>query len=422
MGIRCHSLHDPRLDSSIPFWLRHYQKPMSKSACAIPDPLSCYHSISRFQTNPIIGAHQWKQFGDDENAFLASYKLVCNLDVLIFERDFMSACRPVKMIDEVYKLAIARDMQANVTSSDRNFVYSNQHCLYSQVCLVLQTKYYRLRSLRTGFAIDIEHIVQEVPKHEYNSRDPMMVKADEVVFESKGHPNCNHCIWFNAEFTKSSAWKNKQNTSRGVCQDRDSLFCLPHNNDILKAMLYATEPPMMLMQSKDECKEGHMLIDSIWHHRIGWILSSRAISCNWIDNFHELNKDFSRLQQMVKRDSWPTLSNEQVSKIFEGTNACAGHNSTFYDPNFESEDTAALWNSFVGELIGGHHQTKPRLNVFTSMTSKEDTSTAKDLPHITNSSTGFISRYSQDTWQELLLGLDGPWTRALMNHSKARSF
>eukprot|EP00956_Cyclotella_meneghiniana_P035759 scaffold118047_cov35-Cyclotella_meneghiniana.AAC.1 len=416
MKSRCTSLHDPRLEGPVSSWLEQCKNPKKKSECAIPDPLIHFNEVSRFQTNPIISSLQWKQFGDDANAFAASYNLACNLDVSIMPNT--NDNQPVKIIDEVYKLAIARDMQAKATSSDRNFIYSNQHCLYSQACLVLKTRYYRVINLQTCFDINIEHIVREVSQQEYNSRDPMMIKADEVVFDSKGKSECNHSIWFNVGFVKSTSWKNKQQDSKEV-QNCKTLFCLPRTNDLFKAMVHAAEPPMMLMQSKDECKDGHQLIDSIWKHRIGWILSSRGNNCNWTDNYDELNEDFARLQKIVERDLWPTLTKAQVNKVFEEKSR-EEHTSTYYDPNFDSEDIASLWNSFVGEL-NGEHQTKPRLNVFESISSKDSNVLSKDLPHITNSSTTFISKHSKDTWEELLLGFDGEWTRALANHHSTKT-
>ena len=392
---------------------------MKQSSCDIPDFLSFHRNASMFQTTPLIAADVWNRFGDDENVFHASYNLVCNIDLPVFQRRFVPAPEPV--IGEIYRIAIANHMQANIKPNDRDFLYSNQHNLNTKACLVLQTKYYRLRNLQTGAPISMDDVVQEVPLHEYDSRNPMMVKADEIVFESKGRYDCNHSIWFNVKTTK---WigKFKSKDSEAKAHRGKFLFCM-QKNELFECMLPANDP-IMLMQAKNESEEGRDLIQSFWKHRVGFLLDSCGISCTWNIHNHKiaLKATFYRLLESTKRDAWPTLHDEEVSMIFQ-EKCREEHNSNWYQPHLNNAEAASIWNSFIGDLAGGGRRetTRPRLEVFASMTSKRDTALSKELPHITNSSTKFISRNSQDTWEELLLGKDGPWTRAVNSRFKVGS-
>eukprot|EP00956_Cyclotella_meneghiniana_P035572 scaffold116131_cov76-Cyclotella_meneghiniana.AAC.1 len=377
---RCCSLHDPRVASSSSAWLKYVTKPVKQSSCDIPDFLSFHRNASMFQTTPLIAADVWNRFGDDEN------------------RRFVPAPEPV--IGEIYRIAIAYHMQANIKPNDRDFLYSNQHNLNTKACLVLQTKYYRLRNLQTGAPISMDDVVQEVPLHEYD---------------------CNHSIWFNVKTTK---WigKFKSKDSEAKAHRGKFLFCM-QKNELFECMLPANDP-IMLMQAKNESEEGRDLIQSFWKHRVGFLLDSCGISCTWNIHNHKiaLKATFYRLLESTKRDAWPTLHDEEVSMIFQ-EKCREEHNSNWYQPHLNNAEAASIWNSFIGDLAGGgsRETTRPRLEVFASMTSKRDTALSKELPHITNSSTKFISRNSQDTWEELLLGKDGPWTRAVNSRFKVGS-
>ena len=51
------------------------------------------------------------------------------------------------------------------------------------------------------------------------------------------------------------------------------------------------------MKPKDDCKEGHDLIDAIPENHIGSLLTSRGYQYNWIDNIATLDTDFSLFAQ-----------------------------------------------------------------------------------------------------------------------------
>jgi hypothetical protein len=80
----------------------------------------------------------------------------------------------------------------------------------------------------------------------------------------------------------------------------------------------------------------------------------------------------------------------------------------------------AIWNTFFGE-----HPITKWLDVFVLLILNDGKKRSyKKLPHITNWPIKFVSKLSEDTWKELLLGEDGPWENAKMHldaHSQSKT-
>lgn len=97
--------HDALLSTimgSYPAWLELYTKP-KKSHGVIPDGQYYDGDSSRFQVNPIISCHQLKLF-DMSNKFEASYNLVCNDGVSVFDTCFVP--KKSSKLDKVQELCI----------------------------------------------------------------------------------------------------------------------------------------------------------------------------------------------------------------------------------------------------------------------------------------------------------------------------
>ena len=421
MGSRCPSLHDPRVKGTNPAWLELWKKPKKTNLCAIPDSLYYHRNISRFQTNPIVDYRTWKMFRFIKvDNFEATYDLVCNINVPVFHNQFVAFKRTTKL-SEVQRLCIVRTMTQNRNASDHDFIYSNKHCLNGQACLVLQTRYFRvLQPNPSAVAIELEDIIQEVSSTEFDPRSNAMVRADEIIFESKGKHNCNRSIWFDANVTHWGGRSFKRQAPNDLCNlDERALFRMPKNETFESNL--PTITPHVLMQPKDDCKEGHDLIDAILEHRINSILASQGCRSYWLNNFATLKADFARLQKIAEKWTWPSLTKRQVNIIVQKMRE--DHVNSEYVPIDVSEENMpllAIWNTFVGE----QHQMKKRLDVFVSLTIQEEKGSYEKLPHITNSRTKFVSKLSEDTWKELLLGKDGPWTNAKMHldsHSQSKT-
>jgi hypothetical protein len=424
MGHRCQSLHDPRVEGCNAFWLDRCVKPKRKELCVIPDALYHHRENSMFQHNPIVDYHTSKQFGNESNAFETSYNLVCNNHVPVFDKRFVLPV-PSRKLSNVQKLCIVRAMQAGNGPAYHNFTYQNKQSLQGQPCMILQTRYFRLPKLNTRAPINLEDIVHEVSSHEYNQLvmviPSMMVRADEIVFESKGKHNCNRSIWFDACISSSNRIAKQDMGYLQSCNDK-GLFCMPKNYMFQTNLPSIT--PHILMQPKDDCKEGYQLIDSILKDLISKLLTDSEYICNYTGDIDALQADFDRLQNTNKAWSWPALSNEDMSKIFQKTRE--EHTSNAYVPHAEKANDVlpSIWSAFCSTLNDVEAtMSKPRLDVFCTITSKHTNGDvsydAKDakVARITNSFTTFVSRHSEDTWKELLMGNDGAWHRAKA-HSK----
>lgn len=419
MGNRCNSLHDPHVAGSNASWLNQFTKPKRKSLCAIPDPLLYHRDLSMFQQNPIVDHRVWSLFGDEKNDFEVSYKLVCNIEVPVFHPRFVLP-QPSTKLHEVYKLCIVRKMQAEKGPASHNFTYQNKQSLNGQPCLVLQTRYFRLLSIKPDAPNKIDNLVQEISVSEYDRNHIMMIRADEIVFESKGKYNCNHSIWFDADI--SSSHGSAKHHDIGCLQSfhDKALFCMPKNSIFQLSLPPIT--PHVLMQPKDDSKEGHRLIDDVLKHRICDLLTSHKIICNNGTDIEAIRADFARLRNADKKWMWPPLNDEEVRKIFQGTRE--EHTNHAYVPRTgEAGDILpSIWSAFCSSVIdnGEQNEFKPRLDVFCSITSKRvkhSCSKGAKLPHIMSSTTEFVSAHSEQTWKELLWGIDGPWHRAKQQYT-----
>ena len=72
--------------------------------------------------------------------------------------------------------------------SSRVFLYAPTHCIHGQPCMILQTRYFRV--------VGGVKMVEEVSVGEYERccGELVVVKADEVVFDSMGKRSCNHSM------------------------------------------------------------------------------------------------------------------------------------------------------------------------------------------------------------------------------------
>jgi hypothetical protein len=292
-----------------------------------------------------------------------------------------------------------------------------------QPCLVLKTCYFHLNYPNASTHIKIDNIVQYVPANEYYTdgnfddiarnapaneylaEGNFVVRADEIVFESKGMPNCNRSISFNANINRGGhMMKNEGNRAE---LDR----------------IAPTDTPHMLMQSKNDCKKGRKLIDGILKHRIADCLASINCTSDCDTNIDALKTDFVRLQESGKKWLWLVHGNkhEIFNKIYEE------RNFTEYEPPFDHSSRYSLssvWTNFAHEM---HQESKGegkkgRLDVFCSLSTKAKDNREK-VPHIKNTFTNNGAKNisnSEKTWKELILGDDdGAYKKAMHASSKS---
>ena len=466
-------------ENNHPFWLGQITKFKRKESNVIPDRL--YHRThnSVHQENPIIEPFVWDRCrptrplkdGAKESEWQDTYDLVCNFGVPIFDPTKSNETRlpehnvslNKKKLTELQKLCIVVSMhRAPIISqnaamaamaegenfeSHLDFVHTRTHLLHGQPCTVLQTRHFRLMDLKPwtdshyqGRVVSLEDIITEVSQREYNEYRSIspnaMIRADELVFDSKGKRSANLSTWFDADIvpccskkasTKHIGWK--------IANDRSgSLFCMPDTvtNKTFERNL-PSSVPYVAMQPIDDFKAGHDLIEAILEHRIGTILYSMG-SLNFDkfpngkrdldDRFKELETIFTGMKKRLTRWVWPKTSN--MDHIPEPQET---RNTTVYSPAVTpDQDTVipAIWSSFIKNLrwnVDLQPDSKRRLDVFHCIT--VDKSSGKDLPRIHHAKPSLIkknpSSLSEATWRELLLGENGPWKKAIESYEAEKN-
>ena len=215
-GQRCKYLHDPRLKGpeKSPAWLRLNTKPSKKEQHIVPDP-DHWHKMNLItQENPVIDPYSWGKCRPDRefnhgDEVSDTCDLVWNNNVTIFpmlEDGYHQYARPRTSThqssspnsvvsysnivrntsptnEEATTLAIALTM----VNTDV-FMYSPTHCLNGQPCMILRTMYFRV--------VGGPNVVEETSITEYSqgSNNYIIVRADEVAFDSKGKRSCNHSM------------------------------------------------------------------------------------------------------------------------------------------------------------------------------------------------------------------------------------
>lgn len=177
----------------------------------IPDPNYHYRMKGTLRENPVIDPNFWdkcrpnREFNHGDE-FRDTMDMVCNNNVTVFPPtqsapgnkqitqvrptahhvapssvSYSSIVRNVSPTSqEATNLAIVLKMVHNTV-----FTYTPTHYLNGQPCMILQTRYFQVGE---GFGV-----VQEVSVVEYSqaSNNDIIVRADEVVFDSKGKRSCN---------------------------------------------------------------------------------------------------------------------------------------------------------------------------------------------------------------------------------------
>jgi hypothetical protein len=191
------------------------------NAQIIVDPQAAHRESAIHQENPLISQSIWqhcrpslkesKGSGDDVSSteFEDTYRIVCNAGIPVFYgvNDRRHNQNLPEKLSELHKLCIVEHFR---TTQDRDFLYSPTHSLRGELCMILQTRYFRLEDVADGY-VERDAIVQEISLDEYVARltpwsqtgvpySPFkVVRGHEVAFSPKGDTACNFSIWFDEE-------------------------------------------------------------------------------------------------------------------------------------------------------------------------------------------------------------------------------
>jgi len=236
-GRRCAAIHDPSIcgPNVYPSWLP--AATAKTNAQVIVDRLGAHRDNAIHQENPLIPQSIWENCrpshhgrGDaeclKEQEWEDTYGLVCNSsNVSIFTGGVRNTTNiPVRKVTELQKLCIVRHMHSSSGKVDsyaedssqlyRDYVFAPTHSLNSELCMILQARYFILADVDYSGYVSAKDIVKEISFDEYTSRTTpwvsvghgfnpsKVVSAHEVVFAPKAEHNANLSIWFDAEPVK----------------------------------------------------------------------------------------------------------------------------------------------------------------------------------------------------------------------------
>lgn len=225
--------------------------------------------------------------------------------------------------------------------------------------------------------------------------------------------------WFDSQFTPFPGNKKKrEHSSNDKCvwsnKCERSLFCMPNNNEFEQKL--PDTPPFMIMHPHGD--DGFNLTKRILQNRIDELVGIKesvlAVQLSAIKD------DYARLAGDLKRWKLPRTKNL--------AHLVSGDQKTPYTPSDPKCHAAKLYVSFAAYLINSDNDEEDsnndndRLSVFHHISSKADDHSVV-LPSIKGgaeeaflpSTTTITTTQSlaTETWQDLLLGIGGMWTRAM---------
>jgi hypothetical protein len=161
-GLRCSSIHDPRVAGTKPSWLPHCDIPVSNLPTELVVDKSHHRNAAILsQHNPIVQNLLWnerpslkKKNADetvqdvsrkDDVEWRDTYSLVCNLANLNPNKTSKTNIVAKTKVSELHRLCIAVDMNCCPNYSS-DFVYKPKHLIYNELCMVVSSALSVIRS------------------------------------------------------------------------------------------------------------------------------------------------------------------------------------------------------------------------------------------------------------------------------------
>ncbi len=389
---RCTRLHDPRVVSSQPSWLPHAEVlvNISKNEREI-DKLYHQQYSSVYSCSPIYDfcpEKKWK--ADKERTSLAwreFYYFCCNMDATEHISQVNPSLFPpmdATLLDtnlsEMNRLAIALKMRRKVKA--RQFLYRPTHLFCSELCMVLQTCYFRLEAIMTSQDAQRNRVV-EISKTEAMETCDMdqsdrIIVACEIAFgpvaDASVHPVS---IWFDinsddiVKCTRQQAKRQKRSRHRVRAKQNT-------DNALGSAKIGGSSsiPPFISHQPMDDA--AFDLITGIQTHRyrvLECLLSSSNASVLQLLSLEEesLKNNFVSQRRFWMTWTWPkTVESSNINEDTEVPGVDSTYNFVPYgDPGYREDSiffgtddhthdqvvsqlanlaTDFIWKSFVTNL------------------------------------------------------------------------
>ncbi len=464
------ALHDPVVEGPQNAWL-----PIATTktnAKLIVDRLAAHRDSSVHQENPLINHSIWEncrpsQRGgverggvhndvDDplyfEQMWADTYALICN--DCMFISGVENVKLPSQVITDLQKLCIVRLMHIDHAQFQanhyRDYIFSPTHSLHSELCMILQTRYFFLPDVIFTNANDIrcEDLVKEITVDLYHKLGASVetknkvITAYEVAFAPKGDHFANVTIWF-SPCPVFNLEQSQIKSIRRLKQKKKILIRNEHthpnaNGALISRTSSADFPygitgiePFVSMSPANDSEESHGFIMSVLEHRIDSMIAENCSSvndaqsnkCRLKERKRELQLKFVSMNAFHTIWTWP--KREGMENVTISTKAPPS-NTMPYTP-LKSDKTSTcmpVWNSFVKNIGGTEGRTNDfkHLTIFRTLGSGTPLeSEPQPLPHILSNARNQLTptKYCE-TWKEILLGepADGVWDAAVRLHSK----
>ena len=500
-GRRCGSIHDPSIagPSERPSWLP--AATANTNAQVIIDRLAAHRDSSVHRENFLIPQSIWencrpsksKEFGrraassppvdgtrsihDAERDWFDTYALVCNERVSTFatERRHAIDAPYKKKLPHLQKLCIVRLMRSEMEGTNpssqihRDYVFAPTHSLHSELCMILQARYFVLLDVTFTHADETspDAVVKEITHDEYEARTTpcritgmlscnpnKYVTAHEVAFAPKGEHFANVSIWFDAfpiRLEQSQIKRSRRLKQKNKAQIRNEHTHPNANGALISRTSSADFPatannpppeidPFVPMLPDDDDDSSRKLIMAIIEHRIDCMIlqNCSSVQHKQVDDLYareaQLAKTFEGRTMFHGKWTWPKREGMGCVTMF--TKAPPG-NTMPYIPVKDAQKSPCIhiWNTFVKTIctLDAENENRPvadgtkRLSVFRSIDGSVPRTSiggSGGLPRILSGSlTDARSTKNDGTWREILLGLpeNGQWETALRLHASKRS-
>eukprot|EP00984_Skeletonema_dohrnii_P009133 scaffold3456_cov78-Skeletonema_dohrnii-CCMP3373.AAC.13 len=506
-GRRCPAIHDPSITGPLenPSWLPAASA--KTNAQIIVDRFAAHRDSVVHQENPLIAQGIWEncrpsatsQHDGDESevSWLDTYALVCNIGVPTFgswplintgsNENAISSTSSSNKLSDLQKLCIVRQMRGQDSSFScsssvacegsqqlhllhRDYIYAPTHSLHSELCMILQTRYFLLLDEEydnnqgsMAAAADKHEFVKEISFDEYKSRTTpwnsdyrfnkkKVVMATEVAFAPKGDCSANVSIWFEAKPIKLEPsqikrcrrlkQKNKAQLRNGhkAPHSNGALLCRTSTADFPSQAPPEIDPfvPMLPVEDKDE-NDKFML--AILDHRIDCLINETISYNGHGDALRKMQLDkrmrtlqaaFAGMNHFHQKWVWPK---REGSEVVDESTLAPPCNIMPYIPSRSSRGStcSSVWHSFVDTLtldVTSLDQAPPKimsseaghLNVFQALDNGLPASSvgSRRIPRIKPSSNETDNDKENNTWREIVLGANGKWKKACRLYNENR--
>lgn len=479
-GLRCSNIHDARVASVNSSWLPHSDVPVSNLKTNLNvDKAHHWNLAALSQSNPLISKLIWghrpslKKMGRatgtspnhsdmerdsmEESAAVEwrdTYSLVCNLANMNVAAPFKGAKEstvPSLKVSELQRLCVAIHMGYCKKRID-DYVYKPEHLVYNELCMVLQTKYFRLlkpknvtRSLDITSDTPITSFVCEISEEEYkgskvfwDKRYPFtpneVISVHELVFGCMGETIARASLWIelvghtalNPQEVKRFK-RGRQRNKIGNSGEAKKFLPFPGSDKSSSktGSSFYLHPHKPFFRIQPVCIDSAVfdLVKNMFQHRLAVLIQREYRAFNGTENEIRnyitnqdsvLRNSFNTIKHGVENWSWPVTKG--MANVSAGTSVPKCSSEYNPSPTSKSVTVIPIWESFLDSDFNTNQNKSCRgkdgkktssrfsLGVFQQLSQSRSLNTHRTLPHILKQSSSGAK--TNDVWKSILLESD----------------